>query len=290
MFRRIKNGWQLHKKSWGILRGSPGLIRFPLVAVLVGFIVGLLTLIPGVLLLSLDQTALNVLGLVVLVIGFLLIAVIASFFAVALAHNADRLLAGEAPSFGDGTALARQRTGPIFSWAIISTAVGALIGLLQDKLGVAGAILGGLAGAAWGVLTFLAIPVIALEGTGGFDTFKRCTQLIKERWGEQITGTALIGGVLFLIGYLPAFLVISIGIALWAAGGIVAGGVALIVIGILAFTAVALLNQALATIFGVALYHYAASDKAVGVFTNEDFADAVTVKGGMPPGMENTTV
>ncbi|MFM9076701.1 MAG: hypothetical protein ACKORM_00485, partial [Solirubrobacterales bacterium] len=70
MFSRIKNGWQLTKKSWGILRGSPGLLRFPLGAVLVGFIVGLLTLIPGVILLSLDQTALNVLGIVVLVIGF----------------------------------------------------------------------------------------------------------------------------------------------------------------------------------------------------------------------------
>ncbi|MFM8519810.1 MAG: DUF6159 family protein, partial [Solirubrobacterales bacterium] len=272
MFRRIRNGWQLTKKSWGILRGSPGLIRFPLVAVLVGFIVGLLTLVPGVLLLSLDQTALNVLGIVVLVIGFVLIAFTATFFAVALAHNADRLLAGEDPSFGDGTALARQRTGPIFSWAIISTTVGALIGLLQDKLGVAGVILGGLAGAAWSVLTFLAVPVIALEGTGGIDTVKRCTQLIRERWGEQITGTVAIGGILFLIGYLPAFLVISIGIALWAAGGIVAGGVALIVIGIRAVTAVALLNQALATIFGVALYHYAASDRAVSVFTTEDFA------------------
>ena len=63
-----------------------------------------------------------------------------------------------------------------------------------------------------------------------------------------------------------------------------------LVVGILAFTAVALLNQALATIFGVALYHYAASDKAVGVFTTEDFAEAVTVKGGMPPGMANTTI
>ena len=290
MFRRIKNGWQLTKKSWGILRSSPGLIRFPLVAVLVGFILGLLTLIPGVILLSLDQTALNVLGIIVLVVGFVLIAFIATFFAVALAHNADRLLAGEEPSFGDGTALARQRTGPIFSWAIISTTVGALIGLLQDKLGVAGVILGGLAGAAWGLLTFLAVPVIAIEGTGGFGTVKRCTQLIKDRWGEQITGTALIGGVLFLIGYLPAFLVISIGVALWAAGGIVAGGVALIIIGILAFTAVALLNQALATIFGVALYHYAASDKAVGVFTSEDFAEAITVKGGMPPGTAGTTI
>lgn len=289
--KRIKSGWALTKKSWGILRSSPGLVRFPLVAVLLGFILGLITLIPGVILLSLDQTVLIVLGAIVLVLGFVLIAFTATFFSVALAHNADRLLAGERPSFRDGTALARHRLGPVFSWAMISTTVGVLIAVMQDKLGVAGTILGGLAGAAWGVLTFLAVPVIAIEGTGGFTTVKRCTTLIKSRWGTQITGTVAIGGILFFIGYLPAFLVISIGIALWAAGGMVAPGVALIVIGILAFTAVALLNQALATIFGVALYHYAATDEAVGTFTQEDFAHAVTVGGGgMPPGVAGTTV
>lgn len=289
--RRIKNGWALTKKSWQILRGSPGLIRFPLVAVLLGFVLGLLTLIPGVLLFASDQTVLIVIGAIVLVVGFVSIAFTATFFAVALAHNADRLLAGERPSFGDGTALARKRLGPVFSWAMISTTVGALIGLLQDKLGIAGAVLGGLAGAAWGVLTFLAVPVIAIEGTGGFTTVKRCTTLIKSRWGMQITGTVAIGGILFFIGYLPAFLVISIGIALWAAGGMIAPGVALIVIGVLAFTAVALLNQALGTIFGVALYHYASSDEAVATFTQEDFENAVTVGGGgMPPGVAGTTI
>ena len=290
MFRRIRNGWQLTKKSWGILKGSPGLIRFPIVAVVIGFILSLVTLIPGGILLATEQTALQVVGVVVLVVGFVLVAATATFFAVALAHNADRLLAGEKPGFGDGTALARQRIGPIFGWSIISTAVGALIALVQDKLGVAGIILGGLAGAAWGVLTFLAVPVIALEGTGGFTTVKRCTELIRSRWGEQITGTVAIGGILFVIGYLPAFLVFSIGVALWAAGGIVAPGVALVVIGILAFGAVALLNQALATIFGVALYHYAATDTAVGTFTTEDLAGSVATKGGMPPGVAGTTV
>ncbi|MFZ9668735.1 MAG: DUF6159 family protein [Solirubrobacterales bacterium] len=288
--RRIKNGWQLTKKSWGVLWNSPGLIRFPIVAVVLGFVLGVITLVPGVVLLSLDQTAANVLGVVVLVVGFVLLAFTATFFAVALAHNADRLLAGEQPSFGDGTSMARQRIGPVFTWSLISTTVGALIGLLQDKLGVAGVILGGLAGAAWGVLTFLAVPVIAIEGTHGFATVKRCTQLIRSRWGEQITGTVAIGGILFLVGYLPAFLIISIGIALWAAGGMVGPGVFLIVVGILAFTAVALVNQALSTIFGVALYHYAASEKAVGTFTAEELGGAVSTGGRMPPGVAGTTV
>ena len=290
MFRRIKNGWQLTRKSWGILKDNPGLARFPIVAAVIGFALILVALIPGSVLLATEQTALQIVGVVVLVVGFVLVVFTAIFFAVGLAHNADRLLAGEQPTFGEGVSLARQRTGPIFSWSIISTFVGAAIALIQDRLGMAGVILGGLAGAAWGVLTFLAIPVIALEGTGGFTTVKRCTQLIRSRWGEQITGTVAIGGILFLIGYLPAFLVFSIGVALWASGGIVAPGIALIIIGLIAIAVIAVVNKALITIFGVALYHYVADDKAVAGFTKEELAGAVSTKGGMPPGIASTTV
>jgi hypothetical protein len=288
--RRIRNGWQLTKKSWGILRENPGLARFPVIGAIVAIGLLIVTFGPGFALLATDQGTLNVIGGALMVVGVLLIAFAVIFFAVALAHNADRLLAGEKPTFGDGISLARGRTGPIFAWAFISTVVGTVIQTIQDRLGVAGLILGGLAGAAWAILTFLAIPVIAIEGTGGFTTVKRCTQLIRSRWGEQITGTVAIGLILFLIGYLPAFLVVSIGIALWAAGGIVAPGIALIVIGLLAIAVVAVVNKALVTIFGVALYRYVAEDRAVATFTTEELAGAVSTKGGMPPGVAGTTV
>ena len=290
MFRRIKNGWQLTKKSWAVLRENPGLVRFPVVGALVAIGLAIITLIPGGILLAAEQGALAVIGGALVVVGVFLVAFAAIFFAVGLAHNADRLLAGEQPTFGEGVSLARQRTGPIFAWAFISTVVGAIIQVLQEKLGIAGAILGGLAGAAWGILTFLAIPVIAIEGTGGFHTVKRCTELIRSRWGEQITGTVAIGLILFLIGYLPAFLVFSIGVALWASGGIVAPGIALIVIGLLAIAVIAVVNKALVTIFGVALYRYVAEDRAVADFTTEELAGAVSTKGGMPPGVAGTTI
>lgn len=290
MFRRIRNGWELTKKSWAVLRENPGLLRFPVVGAVVAVVVFVLTAVPGIALIAVDQTAAAIAGVVVLMIGALLLAFTVIFFAVALAHNADRLLDGEQPGFGEGIALARQRSAPIFSWAVISTTVGVLIQFLQERLGVAGVILGGLAGAAWGILTFLAIPVIAIEATGGFTTVKRCTQLIKSRWGEQITGTIAIGGILFLIGFLPAIAVIGGGIALIAGPGLVAAGVPLILIGVLYLAVVAVINKALVTIFGVALYRYAAENRAVGTFTLEELEGAVTAKGSMPPGTAGTTI
>ena len=48
------------------------------------------------------------------------------------------------------------------------------------------------------------MPVIAIEGTGPFETLKRSAALFKQRWGQQITGNLAIGGVVFLLGLLPA--------------------------------------------------------------------------------------
>jgi len=290
VLRRIRNGWQLTKKSWAVLKDNPGLLRFPVVGAVVAVAIFIVTVVPGIALIAIDQTATAVAGVVVLVVGALLLAFTVIFFAVALAHNADRLLAGEEPGFGEGISLASRRTGPIFAWAVISTTVGVVIQMLQERLGVAGAILGGLAGAAWGILTFLAIPVIAVEGTGGFTTVKRCTELIRSRWGEQITGTIAIGGILFLIGFLPAILLVAGGIALIAGPGVVAAGVPLILIGVLAIAVFAVVNKALVTIFGVALYRYAAEDRAVGTFTLDELAGAVAAKGSMPPGTAGTTI
>ena len=57
---------------------------------------------------------------------------------------------------------------------------------------------------AWSLVTFLAVPVIAIEGTGPFETIKRSASLFRERWGQQITGNIAIGAAVFLLGVLPA--------------------------------------------------------------------------------------
>ena len=61
-----------------------------------------------------------------------------------------------------------------------------------------------LVGMAWSLVTFLAVPVIAIEGTGPFETLKRSASIFRERWGQQITGNIAIGAAIFLLGVLPA--------------------------------------------------------------------------------------
>lgn len=276
--RRIKAGWQLTKKSWRVLSASPGLVRFPLIGGLVALLVAIIVIGPGLYLIEEEST---VPGAILIAVGTYLAAFVGYYFAVGLAHNADRQMQGESPSFGDGMALASRRMSAVAGWAFVATVVMTIIRTIQQRFGIAGAIVGGLAGAAWGILTFLAIPVIALEGTGPIETIKRCGSLIRSRWGEQIAGTIAIGGIVFLAGILPATLLIVAGVAVWATTGV--GGAILIAVGIVILIASILIQQSLATIFGVALYHFVAEEKVVGGFTEDELQSAVRLKRGAEP-------
>ncbi len=276
--KRIKAGWQLTKKSWRVLSDSPGLVRFPLIGGLIALLITIVLIGPGLYLLKDGNSAP---GAILAAVGIYLAAFATFYFAVGLAHNADRQMHGETATFGDGMALASSRMGAIAGWAFVATVVMTIIRAIQERFGIAGAIVGGLAGAAWGILTFLAVPVIALEGTGPIETIKRCASLVKSRWGEQIAGTIAIGGIVFLVGFLPATLLIVAGVALWTVSGI--GGAILIAVGVLVLVVAALVQQSLATIFGVALYRYVAGQEAVGGFTEQELESAVRLKRGAGP-------
>lgn len=279
MFRRIKSGWKLTKQSWAVFRGDLGLVRFAIAGGLLSLLVVAVVIGPGLYLI--DQES-QVLGGVIVAVGAFLVAYISIYFAIGLAHSADRRMAGEQVSFREGMAVAGSRASEAAGWAFVSVFVMTVIRAIQERFGVFGAIFGGLAAAAWGILTFLAIPVIAIEGTGPIKTIKRCAHLVQSRWGEQITGVVTIGAAVALFGILPGALLIAGGVALWATSG--AGGAALIGLGLVILVIAALIQQVLSTIFGVVLYRYVAESKVVGGFSTEDLESAVRTKGGTAGG------
>jgi hypothetical protein len=273
--KRIKRGWALSKKSWGLLNEHRELIRFPLYGAIATIPLAFVFLGPG--LYFLDE---NVLGgaIPLLVIGVYVLAVVGFYFSVGLAAAADMIFRGEPATVGDGLAVARQRFGAICGWAAVSTAISVLMGALENQGGIAGTIAARLVGMAWSLVTFLAVPVIAIEGTGPFETLKRSASLFRERWGQQITGNIAIGGAVFLLGVLPGAIVIALGIVVWASASFV--GALLVVIGVIGLAISLLISKALSGIFGVALYRYALDGKALGGFTPEDLESAVKSKRG----------
>jgi hypothetical protein len=284
--KRIRRGWALTKKSWALLNSHRELVRFPLYGGIATIILGLAFLGPGAF--ALDNHSYGV-GVPLIVIGIYVLSVVGIYFSVGLAACADRIFRGESATFSDGTAVANSRFGAICGWAALSTAIAVFIGLLENQGGALGDIAGRLVGAAWSLVTFLAVPVIAIEGTGPFPTLKRSASLFRDRWGQQITGNLAIGGAVFLLGVLPALVLIVVGFVIWPSTGI--GGGVLVVLGALVLCVALLISKALSGIFGVALYRYALEGEVVGGFTQEDLESAVRPKrGAKHPGPTPGTV
>ena len=273
--QRIKRGWGLTKKSWALLNGHRELIRFPLYGALATIPLAIVFLGPGLYLF--DQKSYGG-AIPLLVAGIYVLSLVGVYFAVGLAAAANKIFLGEEATVGDGLAVARSRFPEICGWAALSTAIGLVMGLLENQGGVFGQIAARLVGMAWALVTFMAVPVLAIEGTGPLGTLKRSASIFKEKWGQQITGNIAIGGAVALIGLLPAALLIAAGVLLWSSSG--AAAVALILIGAVIMCVALLISKALSGVFGVALYRYALDGEAVGGFTQEELESAVKLKKG----------
>lgn len=285
---RIKRGWALTKKSWALLNGHRELVRFPLYGGIATIVLGLVFLGPGAF--ALDKHTYGI-GIPLIVIGIYVLSVVGIYFSVGLAGCADLIFRGEGATVGDGMAVANSRFSQICGWAALSTAFGLIVGLLESQGGAFGEIAGRVVGTAWSLVTFLSVPVIAIEGTGPITTLKRSASLFKARWGQQITGNIAIGGAVFLLGFLPALVFVVGGLVLWPSAGF--AGALLVVIGVLIGCVALVVSKALGGIFGVALYRYALDGQVVGGFSQEDLESAVKPKRGAkatPPGATPGTI
>lgn len=273
--KRIRRGWALTKKSWALLNSHRDLIRFPLYGALVTIPLAIVLLGPGLYLLDQKSYA----GAIpLLVLGFYVLSVVGFFFAVGLAAAANQIFQGKEATVSDGLAVARRRFPEICGWAALSTAIGLVMALLENQGGVLGQIAARLVGLAWALVTFMAVPVLAIEGPGPFTTLKRSGAIFKQKWGQQITGNIAIGAAVFLLGVLPAAILIAGGIVVWSSASFL--GALLVVIGALVLAIALLVSRALSGIFGVALYRYALDGETVGGFTQEELESAVKVKRG----------
>ena len=273
----MRRGWELTKKSWALLRENKGLLRFPIYGALAAIVPVVLVVFPGLYLIDTEKT---LPGAVLVALGLYLAAFAATYFSVALAGAVDALLQGRPNPDAEGYAVASSRRGAIAGWALLSAIMGTIFSLLESQDGLA-QIAGYLFGAAWSLVTFLAVPVIAIEGTGPITTVRRSTKLFRSRWQGQITGNIAIGGLVGLLGILPSIILIAIGVYLWINdpnGSEVAVGAVLVAIGSVVLVAASMILRALRGVFGVALYRFAEGGQVAGPFTAEELNSAVRTR------------
>jgi hypothetical protein len=274
----MRQGWELTKKSWALLRSNPQLFRFPIVGALAAIGLTVVLTLPGLYLIDDGQP---VVGGLLAGLGLYGATFAGVYFSVGLAATADALFHEREATFADGMAVARSKIGAIAGWAALSALVGMVIATLQRTGSIGEVIAGFVIGTAWSLISFMAVPVIAFEGTGPWTTLKRSASLFKERWRGQVTGNVAVGGIVTLLGILPAIALIAGGAYLWAddgGGAGIAGGAILVALGALLLVVSMLISQAMNSIFGVALYRYAATGEATAGFTQADLESAVRTK------------
>jgi Family of unknown function (DUF6159) len=276
---RIRQGWELTKKSWALLKSNKQLLRFPIYGALASLAVVIVLVGPGLYLIDDGE---RVVGGLITALGLYGSSFIAIYFGVALAAIADAIFHGREATIADGFAVARERLGAIAGWAALAALVGLIISLLQRGGSIGEVIAAGLVGAAWSLITFMAVPVITFEATGPWATLKRAATLFKERWAGQVTGNVAIGGIVFLVGVLPAILLIAIGIAAWTSndgGDSLAAGAVIVAVGVALLAVSMLVVQALRGVFGVALYRFATGGEVAPGYSQDELEAAVKVRG-----------
>ena len=111
-----------------------------------------------------------------------------------------------------------------------------------------------------------------MEGIGAVPALKRSSGMLRQRWGEGLTGTLAIGAWSVLV-MVPVCVLIGLGAATVRRHP--ETGIALLAVGLIALVAFSTLVSATRQVFAVALYRYAI-DAPAGGFSLADLNDPFT--------------
>lgn len=278
MFTRMKQGWELTKKAWAVVRQNPTLAKLPLKGGIFAVVAALILVAPGIFLANADLDATRMVGYILIALGSYVASFIVIYYNVILAAAANDALEGREPDVAAARQIAKNRIPTIAGWALVSALVSLALNVLRDRGGIAGQIAATLGAAIWGLVTFLVIPVVALEGVGPIEAIKRSGTLVKTRWGQQVTGNFVIGGLSTLVMFVGIGAIAG-GVFLMTNGAAMAAlGAVLVILGLVIAVGAAVFAGATRGVFGVALYHFVAEDRAVGPFTTAELAGAASTR------------
>jgi hypothetical protein len=269
----FSRSWNLFKSTWSVLMADKELTLFPLLAALVTLIVTVVLLGGGMAVVAtnpaLNQAVMDAASsmdsgegspaqtiafFAVLFVYYLIMSIIATYFMTGLAGAALKRFEGGDPTFRDGLRIANSRFGSIFGFSVINATVGVVLSALRSRDNTGGRIAASLGGAAWNIVTFLVVPVIAAKGISPIDAIKESGSLLRRTWGEQIVGSAGIGLVLGILMVIAAVLGGFLAIAV---SGSTAALITVIVLTVLVVATLGVVNSSLNGIYRAAVYHYA---------------------------------
>jgi MFS family permease len=272
---KFKVSTMLGKAAWRTLKLDKHMLMASVLSMLVGAVLFVIFVIAATFITPVDGLVEyadqpNNPVLVGLLVLFAFISYIsANYFSGAIAHAALRRFRGEAPTLRNSLQAANQKFIPLAAFGGLQATVGLVLNLLEDRLPFAGKIATLIAGAAWGIATMFAIPLIMDDKeTRPLKVVRSSAKTFTQVWGESVfiglgLGLIQIAFMLFMIFVLLGGVLLSAIYSIWIFGIIVG---ALFVLGIMI---AGIVFSTLQTILMTAAYYYASTGKLPTGFDNE---------------------
>jgi hypothetical protein len=262
MVGTFADSWKLTKTSFRLIREDRALLVFPLVAglsilgVIALLLLGEFWLLAPAVSSGGPSTLVEVAGVVLFLAAYLVMTFLSVYCTAALVGAATLKLSGQQPIAADGWKIARARLGRLVVWALLTATVGLVVQAISSRVrGIGGLIIGGVAGVAWGVVTYFMIPVLLFEDQRPWPALKRSGHLFTSTFGRSVVSN-LVLGLLLGVGIVAAVVLAILGVVL-VAGGALVPGLVLLGVGIAVAVIVALIGSAAEGILRAALYRYA---------------------------------
>jgi hypothetical protein len=259
---RLARSWGLTRRAWRVIRYDPVMLALAAAA-------AILTAAGGAAVIWLAREfgphPSRERVLVAFAVAAWPLAFVGAFFNVALAAAAAAAFDGRRLTLREALGHARARTWQIALWSLLAAGVGVLLQEIANRLPAGGRLASWLLGAAWALVTFFAIPILAIEGCTAAACVRRSAALMRERWGEGLGGSVIITAWT-VVPSVPLGAVLGVGIGLLPA----AVGVVLVAIGAAGLVAMTAISGAVRQVYAVALYRYALTGNGSGAFAERD--------------------
>lgn len=257
------NGWRLGGVALGFVLGNRVLQRFVLSATVIVLAISVVVAVAAV---ALRREAGPVGYAMVGLVAYYCLSVMVTAVAVGVAGLVADSLESRPVSSSTGWRVIALRRRSIAGWALVDLVAGVpsrTIGSWTvDQLTVL------LIGFGWGLVSFFAIPTIALTGGSPLATARQSLRLVRRRWGDAVYSTVYLWVRAVVVFGLPATVAAIAGVLLIRGDRVIIGG-ALFAAGVAGLALAYLVTQTARAVLTVALYRYAESGTVYGAFPSE---------------------
>jgi hypothetical protein len=257
---RIARGWRLTRTAWDVLLSDRTTLLLTGLQALAATAVAIVTFVLSGWVSHPDEDSRLLLAVV---ITYLPSMFISTFIGVGLCAAVAAAMDGQHLTIGQALGVSLRRIGQIFVWSLLATGVGLLLEQLAARLPFGTRLLTWLAGTAWSIGTMFVIPILALEGADAPESIRRSAHLIKQQWGEGLTGSLVIGAWTVVVA-------IPLGIAVAIVGGAAHSEETAWLLFVAGIVLLGSVSWAATRVFSVALYRYATGVEVAGPFGDED--------------------